>query len=362
MWITFALPRWPVQYIDQSIWWHHVKAVRSYVWIEYELAVWAVDNHEPAKTVKQFMEEEWWIAAINWSFFCPNESAYSRCEQWTTDKMRITDYNTYAKRWWDMPENDMTFWYHWSDWLYWFDNWSRYREVNPDWTQWWNNYWIHTMTAGIQMPSLIENWVVTSHLNDEMNNDAKQSRAATKQFICGIDTREVMFWSVSNITFHDLGYYLKDNFGCDYAILLDWWWSSALHAEWEYKRWPWRKVMDAFVLVPRSAGQIAPYNTNFTQPPLPPEPIITQPTISYPFWDIDTPVTDAMLFLLHRDLFETIDTRLKEERSTTRLAIYRNFIGYARDIDQDDVAPADGESTWRVITLARFMNEVLNSN
>jgi len=357
---VFAFQHNPPEYIDTNIDWHHVKMVKAYIWNNYKFKVNVVPDWQPARSVRSLMDEYNWIAAINWAFFCPDESAYSRCERWTSDALRVSNHILYSKWWFDMKDTDAVIWYSNWPWMNSITNKTKYRAMQPDWHSERANDKFWVMHDWLGMPALVLDWVSVSHMNNQMNNDAKQWAANTKQFLCSQDTNNILFWSVSSITFRDFWPYLKDSLWCENAILLDWGWSRSMIFNWEDKIWPGRNVMDAIVIVPHHVWD--DWANPFTQQEPERTPVPVAPIIRHPFGNIDEPVTDALLIWDHLWLFNTIDAWLQDERPDTRLAIYRNFIWYARNIDQNNVPRSQVESVWRVITLARFMNEVLNSN
>lgn len=207
----------------------------------------ALSNSEWVASVKDLMNSAWWVSAINGAFFCPAEAAYSRCTANTSDFMRIENGNLYATYWEDI--------WAWRS-LFWFDyngrpmmsvrDWSketrssngvRFHEDIPKYEYW------------ISMYTLVYEWIDVSK-NSSMASDSKQSQAGDKMFICSTQDRsKVYFGRVKSIPFWDLWSYIKNNFWCYNANLLDGWWSRAMIYNNQYIVWPWRNVKDAFVVV-----------------------------------------------------------------------------------------------------------------
>lgn len=211
---------------------------------QHQVVVSAVNNGSQAKTVKELMDDMWWITAINWAFFCPNEAAYSWCEPNTSDFMRIMDWNLYATYWQDVWAWRSLIWfdYNWTPQAInrWWESWINGQRITPGLSQ--IRYWLNMYT-------LIYQWSVQRL--SPMNTDSKQSRADTKQFMCFTqDKQTVYFWAVYSIAFNRLWDYLKETFNCYNAIQLDSGWSRAMIYNNQYIAWPWRRVMDAIVVVP----------------------------------------------------------------------------------------------------------------
>lgn len=274
---------------------------------QHQIVVSAVDNGSPAKTVRQLMNDVWWVTAINWAFFCPNESAYSRCEPNTSDFMRIVDWNLYATYWQDV--------WAWRT-LIWFDyNWTP-QAINRWWESWINGQritpWLSQIRYWLNMYTLIYQWSVQRL--SPMNTDSKQSRADTKQFMCFTeDKKTVYFWAVYKMPFISLWDYVKDVFGCYNAIQLDSGWSRAMIYNNQNVAGPWRKVVDAIVVVESSS---------VTQPTyIPIEPKKDKTTLFQEYWAI---YWWAEAYIIHNKLDNNMKyfsraERLKEREKYERL-------------------------------------------
>ena len=107
--------------INETINWKKVQVMKVELDWKSTIVVSAVDNYNPAKSLKSLMDSVWWIHAINWGFFCPNEKAYSWCEWNTTDQLRISNWKLMS-RWqtdiadWQavlvLIQNEIPTWYY----------------------------------------------------------------------------------------------------------------------------------------------------------------------------------------------------------------------------------------------------------
>lgn len=105
------------------------------------------------------------------------------------------------------------------------------------------------MENWMMMDTLVKEWVNVAVLSS-MNDDSKQSQAANKTFICSTkDNSTIYMWYVSSVTFSSIADYIIDTFNCYNAVLLDNGWTKAMVYNNEYVAWPWRDMMDAFVII-----------------------------------------------------------------------------------------------------------------
>lgn len=218
----------------------------------HKIVTAALSNSEWVQSVKWLMDSVWWVSAINWAFFCPAESEYSRCDAGISDFIRIENGNLYSLYWEDI--------WAWRS-LFWFDyNWKPLAsERDPDKESWVNKYRYHEDVPkyeyGISMYTILFEWEDRS-MNWTMTNDSKQKLANDKMFICSTADRNVVYFgTIKRKPFGEMWAYLKNNFGCYNANLLDGGWSRALIYNNQHIIWPGRQVKDAFVVV----------ETNWTQ-------------------------------------------------------------------------------------------------
>ena len=214
---------------------------------KHKFVVNAVQNWQEPKAVKTLMDEVWWVSAINGAFF----DAYSAVK--STDMLAITDWVKRSTYWDDLWETRALFGFQY--------DWTPIMATNEtrSWsnvTNNWENSEFSKFQYWLSMQALIVNWTDVSYKNSEMNNDKKQWAASTKEFICSTkDKKTVYFWRVYNVTFMWLSEYVRNTFWCYDAIQLDAWWSMAIYYNWEKIAWPWRNVMDAFVVVENKSNE-----------------------------------------------------------------------------------------------------------
>jgi len=77
---------------------HSYKVMKVVLDGNSKIVVSAVDSGSPAQSLKTLMDTVGGTHAINGGFFCPKESAYSRCVGNTTDGLRIANGVLYSKR------------------------------------------------------------------------------------------------------------------------------------------------------------------------------------------------------------------------------------------------------------------------
>jgi len=212
---------------------------------EIKVRVW-----NPVSHIWNEIEKVWWVGWINWSFFCPKEDAYNRC-WWdnSTSSERISNginYSKYPKDTWVrwvfgftksgeaiLVQNNL--WY-----IKWYNmntNSGRYDEIY---------HWIWNFPILIdQDRNPLEFY--TDHIDYKKN-----LQKATRNFICANKSWDrVYMWFVSNKTIYEMPDYLSDRFDCYIALNLDAWKSSAMFYNNKYIIWPWRKVTDWYIIVPK---------------------------------------------------------------------------------------------------------------
>lgn len=205
-----------------------------------KIVVSVVNNMMPAQSLKTLMDNVWGTHAINGWYFCPDEGAYSRCEGNTTDGLRVSNGTLYSKRSKSIAMNKSVFGFD-KDWLpILVANKGTYQQDSD----------VDRVYNGMMMPTLVKDWINVAVLNDEMNNDPKQGKAANKTFICSTQDNSIIYMGyVDGQTFSSLADYIIETFGCYNAIQLDNWWSKAMINNSKYVAGPWRNIMDAFVIV-----------------------------------------------------------------------------------------------------------------
>jgi len=230
--------------LDSVVNWHNYSVLKVVLDGKSRIVTPVVANWQSPQSLKTLMDKVGWTHAINWGFFCPSD--YEWCNWGSTDSLRIFEWTLFSKRGEDINEQKSVFW---------FDiEWKPMPLATKDWSErigWWRkNKWLIGMQNGISMQTLVKEWVDVAVLNYQMNNDPKQSKAANKTFICNtIDNSTIYMWYVDNITFSDLAGYIINTFSCYNAILLDNWRTKAMIYNNSYVAWPWRSMMDAYVII-----------------------------------------------------------------------------------------------------------------
>lgn len=224
--------------------WHSYSVLKIQLDWKSKIVVPTIDNWQDPQSLKTLTNRVWWTHAINWWFFQP--ASYTTNNIPYTDGLRIFEWKFYSKRGKDIASNRTVFWFDW--------DWKPMPLVERDWRyreNWWReNKWFIGMKNWMMMPTLVKNWINVAVLNSEMNNDPKQWKAWEKTFICSTrDNSIVYMWYVSNVTFSSIANYIIDTFACYNAILLDGGWTRSMMYKSQYVVWPWRDMMDAFVVI-----------------------------------------------------------------------------------------------------------------
>lgn len=201
---------------------------------DYIFKIWANPDYQ-ATNLRELMEANNWVSAINWVFFCP--ASYNEC--WWKNFTKNERYVEWTKIWpeektWDrvvfaVDNENQAF-------LYQTDKINRLDEDKI-------NYWF------ANFPLLLQNWV--SKIQDYVDLwliDQKMKNKMQRNFICSDKTsRNIYTWYVSAIELEKLPELLI-KFGCNDALNLDAWWSSAMIYNSKYVVWPGRDVMDWVII------------------------------------------------------------------------------------------------------------------
>lgn len=214
--------------------------------LQVDEIVAAVTPTGTATNLRDLIDQRGGVAGMNGAYFCPDESAYSRCGDGnTTTSLRVVDgvlHSKYGKDtgtqgvMWFSSDNDVVFVQNNFGYVGNYEN-----NTNKD------RY--DEIYNGIgNFPILLDQWVDPLAYYDDVI-DSKMKAKATKWFICHTqDGRYVYLWFVRNKSIYDMPGYLKDRYDCYNAINLDAGWSSALYADQTYIVWPGRNIVDAFVI------------------------------------------------------------------------------------------------------------------
>lgn len=198
-------------------------------------------------SLQELMNNVGGISAINWSYFCPDEPAYSRCGRTaSTESETIAWGVSESKRWKDTG---------WRG-IFWFDT-----HGTPLLVQ--NNLWYiksyqnntnkdryNELMEGIgNFPIILDQWTIVDLNIYGSSIDSKLKSVMKKNFICHDGSNKVYMGQVDKISIYDLGKFLQDNFWCVDAINLDAWGSTAMIFDNKVIN-QGRKIPNAFVIVP----------------------------------------------------------------------------------------------------------------
>ncbi len=204
----------------------------------------------PTISVKNWVRKFWWEWGINWWFFCPAESSYKRC--WadnSTSSDRISEWKVYSKY-----PNDT-----WMRWILWFD--KNWKVLFVQKNLWYVGSYLRNTNANKlkdiynwigNRPILLDQGYNPLDAYWDMINYPKNLKKMTRNFICSTkDWKTIYMWFVPNKTIYEMPEYLKQKYWCRFAINLDAWKSSAMIFHDKYIIWPWRDVVDWYVIVPK---------------------------------------------------------------------------------------------------------------
>lgn len=226
-----------------------VNTTNAYEYLEqiwdYKWKIFKVEKDSPYKVVvsstnvwdslENLVKNVWWVAWLNWSYFCPKN--YDSC--WWINKFnwdRISNGKISSK--WNNT---------WPRYIFWYDKSNKpliYQSKNSS-----RDYfdWIHNWISNF--PLILKEWnSYLSYYEAKWLIDAKMKAKWYKNFICSTKKGDTYMGYIMNYTLYDMVDVLK-NIGCYNALNLDSGWSLSVYDEGSYKRWPWRDIMDAFVIV-----------------------------------------------------------------------------------------------------------------
>jgi hypothetical protein len=201
----------------------------------------------PLATVRQKNRELGASIGINGSFFCPAERAYNYCgANNSTSSDRIVAGVTHSKYPNDTGERGIIWVNANNEPLFVQNNNRQWYMVNT------NQHRIGEIHYGIwNFPILIDNGMdVTLEMGHLI--DSKMFNKGTRSFICIPESHDRVFMGfIPNKSIYEMGAYLKNTYGCHFAVNLDAWGSSAMVVDDRHIVWPWRRVVDGFVVIPK---------------------------------------------------------------------------------------------------------------
>lgn len=233
--IIFTQVTFANNYLEKTIDWYKFRVIKyNTLSPDYIFKIWANPDYK-ATNLRELMEANNWISAVNWVFFCP--ASYKEC--WWKNFTKNERYVDWIKIWpeastWNrvvfgVDKNDKAF-------LYQTDKINRLDEDKI-------NYWF------ANFPLLLQNWVSKiKDYSDLWLIDSKMKAKIQRNFICSDKlNRNIYTWYVSAIELEKLPELLI-KFWCNDALNLDAWWSSAMIYNSRYIIWPGRDIMDWVII------------------------------------------------------------------------------------------------------------------
>lgn len=222
-------------YIDRTIDWHKFRVVKyDTKSSDYIFKIW-VNPDFWATNMRELMEKNNWVSAINWVFFCP--ASYKECgwKNFTNNERYFewikigTSLSTQDRVVFAVDNKNNPFLY-------------QTHKINPE-----KESDIYYGFANF--PLLLQDG--ESKIQDYIDLglvDSKMTAKIDRNFICSdINNRFIYTWYVSSISLNDLPDLLL-KFWCNNALNLDAWWSSAMLYNWRYILWPGRNIMDWVII------------------------------------------------------------------------------------------------------------------
>lgn len=222
-------------YIEKTIDWYKFRVIKYDTDSkDYIFKIWANLDYS-ATNLRDLMEANNGISAINWVFFCP--ASYPECgwQNFTKNERYIEwekiwkEESTWNRVVFAVDKNNDPF-------LFQTD------KINPN-DEWEIYYWF------ANFPLLLQNW--ENKIQDYIDLwlvDKKMIAKMQRNFICSDRVwRYIYTWYVWDIALKDL-WNLLIKFGCYNALNLDAWWSSAMIYNSKYIIWPARDIMDWIII------------------------------------------------------------------------------------------------------------------
>lgn len=222
-------------YIEKVIDWYRFRVVKYDTESkDYIFKIWVNPDYW-ATSLRELMEKNNWVSAINGVFFCP--SSYKECgwKNFTNNER----YSEWFKIWTSISTQDRVVFAvdkENNPFLY------QTNKINPDKEEdiyyWFSNF-----------PLLLQDWI--SKYQDYVDLgliDYKMKSKIQRNFICSdITWRYIYTWYVWDIALENLPDLLL-KFGCNNALNLDAWHSSAMIYNSRYIVWPGRDILDWVII------------------------------------------------------------------------------------------------------------------
>lgn len=235
LFLTFANITFANNYIEKTIDEYKFKVVKYDTQSsDYIFKIW-VNPDYGATDLRELMEDNNWVSAVNWVFFCPE--SYSECgwKNFTNNER----YVTWFKIWTSISTQDrVVFALDKENKPFLYQTNKINSDKESDIYNWFANF-----------PLLLQDWI--SKYQDYVDLgliDYKMKAKIQRNFICSDLTGKYIYsWYVSNISLENLPDILL-KFWCYNALNLDAWWSSAMIYNSRYIVWPGRKILDWVVI------------------------------------------------------------------------------------------------------------------
>ena len=222
-------------YVEKVVDWYKFRVVKYDTESkDYIFKIWVNPDYWETN-LRELMENNNWVSAINWVFFCPE--SYKEC--WWKNFTNNERYVTWFKIWTSQSTQDRV--------VFAVDDENKpflyqTNKINPDREEdiyyWFSNF-----------PLLLQDWV--SKYQDYVDLglvDYKMKAKMQRNFICSdLTWRYIYTWYVSEISLEKLPDLLL-KFGCNNALNLDAGWSSAMIYNSRYIVWPGRDILDWVVI------------------------------------------------------------------------------------------------------------------
>ncbi len=222
-------------FIEETIDWHKVKVIKYDLKSQdFTFKIW-VNNDWDASSLRDLMDKNNGISAVNWVYFCPAD--YSSCN-WKdfTINERYIDWKKIA--WYDdtwdrvvlaLDKNNTPFLF-------------QTNKINPDKeTEIYKWLW--------NFPLILQDWKnMIEYYREQWLIDKKMKASMPRNFICSDkEWNALYFWYVYDVILDHLHTVLKELW-CYNALNLDAWASSAMIYNSRYIVWPGRNVLDWLVI------------------------------------------------------------------------------------------------------------------
>lgn len=222
-------------FIEETIDWHKVKVIKYDLKSQdFTFKIW-VNNDWDASSLRDLMDKNNWISAVNWVYFCPADYSSCKWKDFTINE-RYIDWKKIA--WYDdtwdrvvlaLDKNNTPFLF-------------QTNKINPDKeTEVYN--WVGNF------PLILKDWKnMIEYYREQWLIDKKMKASMSRNFICSDkEWKNLYFWYVYDVILDHLHAVLTELW-CYNALNLDAWASSAMIYNSRYIVWPGRNVLDWLII------------------------------------------------------------------------------------------------------------------